>query len=93
MINPASNSVQQQIPANNAVQPGVGQQNKVEQPEKDQETTRPSGTSTAQSQETETRNNGQTEQNVLNASVSQRGEDFVKDSGGQGRGSVVDITI
>lgn len=55
------------------------------------EETRPSGTSAAQSQETETRNNGQQESPALQ--VADENSSSVQFTGSEERGSVVDITV
>jgi hypothetical protein len=86
MVSPVTSSVQQQIPAANTFQPG-GNTEEVRQ--KDREQTRPAGTAAAESQSTETRNNGRKDEVQASAS---RNEDNGQASARSSRGSVVDLT-
>lgn len=88
MVSPVTSGVQQQIPAANTFQPGGNVQDVRQKEEREQ--TRPAGTSAAESQATETRNNGRKDE--IQASAS-RSEDNGQASARQSRGSVVDLTV
>lgn len=89
MVSAVTSTAQQQIPAANTFQPG-GNSEDVRQKE-DRETTRAAGTSTAETQSSETRNNGQQQR------VTERENDGDRDDGQvkarASRGSVVDLTV
>ncbi len=91
MVGPIAYNAQAQIPAANTFQPGgtQGQQQGRIQ-EEDQQQTRPAGTQAAQSQETETRNNGREESIVQTNS---REDDNGASAASTDRGTTVDISV
>ena len=88
MVSPLTSGLQQQIPAANTFQPG-GSAEDVRQRE-DREQTRPAGTQAAQTQASETRNNGRQEETVR---ASSRDEDNGQVRANSTRGSVLDLSV
>lgn len=96
MVSPINSGFAQQVPASNTFQPGgnAGQVQNREQ-QNDEEQVRSVGTSTAQSQQTETRNNGTEENNnpALQSASSRENTNSLQQQSNQPRGSTLDITV
>ncbi len=92
MVGPVAYNAQAQIPAANTFQPG-GQtgQAQTDAEVTDTQETRPTGTSAAESQETETRNPGREEATV--EASADTGEDNGAAATDTTRGSTVDISV
>lgn len=93
MVYPVNGGVSQQIPAANTFQPGGTEATKRPEENKIEGATRPSGTDTAKSASSETRNNGRVE----DRSAERRSESRSVDTGAVyasgSRGSNVDLSV